>query len=199
MGTCLSDHDLAAFVEASATPEQLSTWNEHLNTCDSCALRLARRHVSPTGSRDNAYSKHRGQDEGPDQDATFAFQPPSHPEIDAGGALPPANAIPGYRILKELHRGGHGVVYQAVQLNTKRKVALKVMLEGPFAGSDSKRRFEREIALVGSLRHPNIIPIFDSGVAQGRCTPPPGKVFTDYGQELQLLMIRPPREAPPRA
>ena len=40
------------------------------------------------------------------------------------------------------------------------------MLEGPFAGRDSKHRFEREIALVGSLRRPGIVPIFDSGVAQ---------------------------------
>ena len=80
----------------------------------------------------------------------------------------PTDAIPGYKILKELNRGGQGVVYQAVQESTRRKVALKVMLEGPFAGPDSKRRFEREIALVGSLRHPGIVPVFDSGVAQGR-------------------------------
>ena len=80
----------------------------------------------------------------------------------------PIDAIPGYRILKELSRGGQGVIYQAVQESTHRKVALKVMLEGPFAGSDSKRRFEREIALVGSLRHPGIVPVFESGVAQGR-------------------------------
>ena len=65
---------------------------------------------------------------------------------------PAADAIPGYRILKELHRGGQGVVCQAVQESAKRKVALKVMLEGPFAGAASKRRFEREIELVGSLR-----------------------------------------------
>jgi serine/threonine protein kinase len=47
-------------------------------------------------------------------------------------------------------------------------VALKVLLEGPFAGAASKRRFEREIELVGSLRHPHIVPIFDSGVSGGR-------------------------------
>ena len=82
--------------------------------------------------------------------------------------LPSPDIIPGYRILKELHRGGQGVVYQALQESTKRKVALKVMLEGPFAGAASKRRFEREIELVGSLDHPGIVPIFDSGVAHGR-------------------------------
>lgn len=80
----------------------------------------------------------------------------------------PEDAIPGYRILRELHRGGQGVVYQAIQHSTKRKVALKVMLEGPFAGPASKLRFEREIELVGSLRFPGIVPIYDSGVAEGR-------------------------------
>ena len=39
------------------------------------------------------------------------------------------------------------------------------MLQGPFASTDSKRRFEREIELVGSLHHPNIAKIFDSGIA----------------------------------
>ena len=84
------------------------------------------------------------------------------------GRMPPTDLTPGYRILKELHRGGQGVVYEAIQESTKRKVALKVMLEGPFAGPASKRRFEREIELVASLRHPNIVPIFDSGVARGQ-------------------------------
>lgn len=99
------------------------------------------------------------------------FQPTG--SLDVGETRSPdtgllSDAIPGYRILKEIHRGGQGVVYQAIQLSTKRKVALKVMLEGPFAGPASKRRFEREIELVGTLRHPNIVPIFDSGIAQGR-------------------------------
>ncbi|MEP3480194.1 MAG: serine/threonine-protein kinase [Fuerstiella sp.] len=81
--------------------------------------------------------------------------------------LPPTDSIPGYKILKELHRGGQGVVYQAIQQSTKRKVALKVMLDGPFAGPASKRRFEREVELVGSLRHRGIVPIFDSGTTHG--------------------------------
>ncbi len=112
---------------------------------------------------------HRGTD-GPGSadetsDAPASLEPSS---LDVGAALPPADAIPGFRILKELHRGGQGIVYQAVQESTKRKVALKVMLEGPFAGPASKRRFQREIELVGSLRHPGIVPIYDSGEASGR-------------------------------
>ena len=80
----------------------------------------------------------------------------------------PPETIERYEITRELHRGGQGVVYQAIQKSTKRKVALKVMLEGPFASERSKRRFEREIELVASLHHPNIVPVFDSGVSHGK-------------------------------
>ena len=71
--------------------------------------------------------------------------------------------IEGYEILRELHRGGQGVVFQAIQKATKRKVAIKVLREGPYASKSAQKRFEREIELVAQLKHPNIIAIFDSG------------------------------------
>lgn len=80
----------------------------------------------------------------------------------------PDDAVPGYKILHEIHRGGQGIVYEAIQLSTKRNVALKFMLAGALAGSASKRRFEREVELVSSLRHPGIVPVFDSGLVQGQ-------------------------------
>lgn len=80
----------------------------------------------------------------------------------------PVDAIEGYRIERELNRGGQGVVYQAVQLSTKREVALKVMLGGPFAGPADRRRFEREIELIGRLKHPGIVPVFDCGMADDK-------------------------------
>ena len=72
--------------------------------------------------------------------------------------------MPGYDVQGELGRGGMGVVYRAVQKATKRTVALKVMLSGPFATARQQRRFEREIDLAASLRHPGIVTIYDSGV-----------------------------------
>ena len=82
--------------------------------------------------------------------------------------LPPADSIPGYQIVREIHRGGQGVVYEAVQLSTRRTVAVKIMLEGPFASERSRWRFDREVKLIAALRHPNIVVIHDSGVAQGK-------------------------------
>ena len=56
---------------------------------------------------------------------------------------PPSDLFPGYKILGEIHRGGQGVVFQAVQKYTKRKVAIKVLLEGAYASKSARRRFER--------------------------------------------------------
>ena len=77
---------------------------------------------------------------------------------------PPLQGIEGYRILSEIHRGGQGVIYKAVQDHTKRTVAVKVMIGGSLASSRQRLRFEREVELIASLRHPNIVTVFDSGV-----------------------------------
>ncbi|HSA29685.1 MAG TPA: protein kinase [Phycisphaerae bacterium] len=83
-------------------------------------------------------------------------------------AEPPVqDSIPGYQIVREIHRGGQGVIYQAVQRATKRKVAVKVMREGPFASKRETARFEREVEVLGQLNHPHIVNIHDSGVASG--------------------------------
>ena len=77
-------------------------------------------------------------------------------------------AIPGYAIVGEVHRGGQGVVYRAIQQTTGREVAIKVLLDGRFAGERELARFEREVRILAGLRHPNIVTIHDSGVADGR-------------------------------
>ncbi len=78
------------------------------------------------------------------------------------------DSLAGYEIVGERHRGGQGVVYEAVQLATKRRVAIKVLYEGPRTGPTERRRFEREIEILSQLRHANIVTVFDSGEADGR-------------------------------
>lgn len=79
----------------------------------------------------------------------------------------PADAIPGYTIQTEIHRGGQGVVYRALQQSTGRHVAIKVMYQGPFQGPYDGARFAREVRLLAKLNHPNIVTIHDSGEAAG--------------------------------
>ncbi|MCB9844436.1 MAG: serine/threonine protein kinase [Phycisphaeraceae bacterium] len=77
------------------------------------------------------------------------------------------NRFPGYQVIREIHRGGQGVVYQALQLTTKRKVAIKVLHGGPEASAADRKRFEREVDILAQLHHPNIVAVLDSGQVDG--------------------------------
>lgn len=79
-----------------------------------------------------------------------------------------SDAVEGYEIQSEIHRGGQGVVYRAIQASTKRVVALKFMHSGVYARESIKKRFEREVELASSLRHPGIVRVFDSGLTSGQ-------------------------------
>lgn len=70
------------------------------------------------------------------------------------------------RLHSVVGRGGSGVVWRAYDVNLGRWVALKI--SHPNSVSDSKR-FVREAQSVASLKHPNIIPVFDGGELDDRC------------------------------
>jgi serine/threonine protein kinase len=82
-----------------------------------------------------------------------------------------------YRIERPLSRGGMGAVYEATQLGLDRAVAIKVLL--PMFASDSLmiERFRREARAAASLRHPNIIQIYDYGL-------------TEYGPYIVMEFVR---------
>jgi serine/threonine-protein kinase len=71
-----------------------------------------------------------------------------------------------YRIERELGAGGMATVYLAHDLKHERKVALKV-LKPALAAVLGAERFVQEIRITASLQHPHILPLFDSGEADG--------------------------------
>lgn len=73
-----------------------------------------------------------------------------------------------YKILGQLGAGGMGIVYEAEDTKLGRKVALKFLPESLNLSPDASDRFEREAKLAGSLNHPNICTVHDSGIFEGR-------------------------------
>ena len=72
-----------------------------------------------------------------------------------------------YRILREIGRGGMGVVYEAEQESLGRRVALKVLSAGSLLDPKQVRRFEREARAAARLHHTNIVPVFGVGHQDG--------------------------------
>jgi len=75
--------------------------------------------------------------------------------------------IAGYHIIERLGQGGMGTVWRAVQMSTKRQVALKLMGNRLFGSDMARARFEREVTLAARLTHPNIARVYDSGLHRG--------------------------------
>jgi serine/threonine protein kinase len=86
-------------------------------------------------------------------------------------ALAPENKCPqrlgDFRILRQIGRGGMGVVYEAEQESLGRRVALKVLLGGPMLDARQLARFKREAQAAARLHHTNIVPVFGVGESDG--------------------------------
>ncbi len=81
--------------------------------------------------------------------------------------LSTGSTLGDFRVEDEVGRGGMGVVYRAVQISLGRQVALKV-IAGTLSDNVAFRdRFVRESRLAASLDHPNVIPVFAAGEADG--------------------------------
>ena len=83
------------------------------------------------------------------------------------GARRGRTVIPGYRIVREVGRGGMGVVYEAVEESLGRTVALKLVAPERAGEPGFRERFIAESRLAASIDHPNVLPVFGAGESDG--------------------------------
>ncbi len=95
--------------------------------------------------------------------------------------------LAGYRIETLIGRGGMAYVYRAADKRLGRTVALKVLAPDLATDAEFRRRFLRESRLAASIDHPNVIPIYDAGEADGVLY-----IAMRYveGSDLKALLIR---------
>jgi serine/threonine protein kinase len=87
--------------------------------------------------------------------------------IPVGGEGDPLGELGDFRLIREVGRGGMGVVYEAEQISLRRRVALKVL---PFAATMDPRqlqRFRHEAQAAAMLHHPHIVPVHGVGCERG--------------------------------
>ena len=83
------------------------------------------------------------------------------------GRLAPGAMLAGYRIEEEIGRGGMAVVYCAYDDHLDRRVALKVLAPDLARDEEFRARFIQESRIAAATEHPNIIPVFSAGEADG--------------------------------
>jgi serine/threonine protein kinase len=161
--SCPSRDEFLEYVRGGCTLEESAAIAAHLAACENCAIIVEE--MIPF--------------EPPPPDPTATQPVPAGGPVDPnvtrpmnGGVSGPAPSahppvIGNYEINRKLSQGGQAVVYLAKHAGTKRLVALKVLPSFVSRNPEFLRRFRREAALAAKLDHPNIVRVYDSGVAKG--------------------------------
>ena len=196
---CVREDELRAYLLGEAPDARLAAIARHLETCPDCEATAS----LLDGVTDPVVSSLRRAFQGapPAESSRTVLLPP--PYALSGETLGTATAkarpmpdrIAGYELLGELGRGGMGVVYEARQKNPARLVALKIILDGAYAGAEEKARFFAEADAIARLNHPNIVQVYEVGQHEG--VPFFSLEYLDGGSLEQKLagLPQPPREA----
>jgi serine/threonine protein kinase/WD40 repeat protein len=96
-----------------------------------------------------------------------ALRSPDLGELGVPGRPTGARVLGDFRILREVGRGGMGIVYEAVQRSLDRRVALKVLPFAAVADARQLRRFQVEARAAAHLHHSHIIPVYSVGCERG--------------------------------
>ncbi len=178
MEQCLTQDLIERYVENTCSGKEQEQIRVHLSQCGTC--RQSIEHATRTIATDmgaltaasvadeqtmvsNAY------DIATQGISTDVTEERAAPQADPSRDLQAVKGLfEDYKILKELPRGAQAVVYQAIHLPTKKKVALKMLLPMMCNSAKARAYFEREVELAASLNHPNLITVYDTGITRGQ-------------------------------
>jgi serine/threonine protein kinase len=119
----------------------------------------------------------------------------AHDFLDAPETPDEIGRIGPYRVLRQIGRGGMGVVFEAEDTRLPRVVALKLVRDGRLGDPHYRARFRQEADALARLQHPNIIPVYEAGEHRGR--PYLALEFAAGGSLAEYLQGRP--QPPPAA
>jgi len=170
------------FANAEAVRHALAVQEKTILTCTACGKRCngaaydpARKYRCPACKAELRPAG--GVAEVSVQEPTQEFPMPAEIAAEAAAAAPPAAPAPGrllgkYTIVREVGRGGMGVVYEALDTTLNRKVALKMLMPRPAADAKAaavdEERFLREARVTAQLpHHPHVVGVYEAGVLDG--------------------------------
>ncbi len=152
--TCPSPTELAAFVLGKLPAPDLEEVARHLDGCPACeAAAHALEHASESLVAPFPY---------PASESGFSLGQPGGRD-----AAPVPECLGDFRILREIGRGGMGLVFEAEQVSLGRRVALKVLPRHALLEREALERFRREARSVAGLHHTNIVQVFGTGEQDG--------------------------------
>jgi serine/threonine protein kinase len=100
--------------------------------------------------------------------AAPGLRPAAVPAVaPVGGGVEPGTPLGDFHIIREIGRGGMGVVYEAEQVSLGRRVALKVLPCVSTLDTGQLERFQNEARAAAHLHHTNIVPVFATGCERG--------------------------------
>ena len=195
MENCLSDNQIHQYLVHDLDSEDLQRYSEHLNECGSCQKRIeiqaeddelkAWHHRHQQQSQDEPAEKHAFTDERIEKLFRSTFSSihesgsPNNKTAEQPAAIAtststlpdeaPIRTIGNYRLIEQIGKGGMGAVYRATHSHLKKQVVVKLILNNRVDDATQVQRFYREMEVIGSLDHANIVKATDAGEIDGTC------------------------------
>jgi WD40 repeat protein/tetratricopeptide (TPR) repeat protein len=179
MSSCPASDELLDHLEGGLEFEDREAIDAHLEICASCRNRfeaLAKavtsaglhllRSSSSVGARSLDWLERLGESR-PASCSGESGGPVLRARRCGAQRTPRLTYLPGFAELREVGRGGMGVVYSALEIELNRPVALKVVSEGWAACAAARDRFRRETWALARLNHPNVVRIYGVGEYDG--------------------------------